>query len=403
MRRSAGWTCFLLGILAFTGLGGIAVDNQESSTERPMNERLGVTHVNGLYNPHPSDTDFLNAGAEAILELGSRSIMVYAFNPAHSYPIDTTWPRFDSLVEVVQHPYYQALFDKPFTTFFLTVYRPDEDDHYWIDGITPAQEAAEAAAMEELASYLLDTYADSGKTFVLMNWEGDWAIRGNYNAEDNPTQTAIDGMIAWLNARQAGINAARDTFTGSGVEIYHAVEVSLVKQPMDDPSRPNVTNAVLPHTTVDLVSYSCWDTGPLGEEFRNALDFIADHLPDTAAFGRESVFIGEYGYPENQPGSVEDVVRNVVETGLDWGVPWLLYWQLYCNEAVNTPVETNDDVRGFWLIRPDGTRSWTYDYLQGLIEADQPEAPEPEPDPDPEPTPDPEPEPAPPRFGCAGG
>jgi hypothetical protein len=40
-----------------------------------------------------------------------------------------------------------------------------------------------------------------------------------------------------------------------------------------------------------------------------------------------------------------------------------VYWQLYCNESRREPVRNNDDVRGFWLLRPDGSRSAMWDEL----------------------------------------
>ena len=89
-----------------------------------------------------------------------------------------------------------------------------------------------------------------------------------------------------------------------------------------------------------------------------ALDYIARHTPDREPFGARNVYLGEFGLPENEfPSSeVKTAVRNTITTALDWGCPCVVYWQLYCNEARRRPVEGNDDVRGFWLLRPDGSR-----------------------------------------------
>ena len=62
----------------------------------------------------------------------------------------------------------------------------------------------------------------TGKTFVLQHWEGDWAIRGNYKPEETPTPQAIEGMAAWLNARQDGVDAARKAVEAKNVHVYHA-------------------------------------------------------------------------------------------------------------------------------------------------------------------------------------
>ena len=82
---------------------------------------------------------------------------------------------------------------------------------------------------------------------------------------------------------------------------------------------------------------------------------------------------GNFGMPENES-SVERIrkmIPGVVQTALDWGCPYIVYWQLYCNELADrrqpTPVTSNDAVRGFWLIRPDGSKAWTWDYFHGLL------------------------------------
>ena len=66
---------------------------------------------------------------------------------------------------------------------------------------------------------------------------------------------------------------------------------------------------------------------------------------------------------------MQKTIRNVVDTSLDWGCPYVVYWQLYCNEAKHQPVHSNADVRGFWLVRPDGSRSWAWDYLKEKLQA----------------------------------
>ncbi|HLU48627.1 MAG TPA: hypothetical protein VK116_11105, partial [Planctomycetota bacterium] len=150
---------------------------------------------------------------------------------------------------------------------------------------------------------------------------------------------------------------------------YHAAEVNRVRDAMEQ-GRPCVTNAVLPHTKVDLVSYSAWDTQDDPALLRRALDFIAKHAPDSKDFGGKNVFIGEFGKPENQTERehVERTVRGVVTTALEWGAPYAVFWQLYCNEARERPVQSAEDVRGFWLIRPDGSHGWASAVLSEMLE-----------------------------------
>ncbi|MCU0918634.1 MAG: hypothetical protein MUC88_29365 [Planctomycetes bacterium] len=380
------WLPFVLGIAL--------VCSAYARPARDLRDIVGVTHVAGKY--HLTDKDFLNEGADQILSLGSRVIKVWFYSGhserlADSYPYRSQWPKVESLVAGAQTPYFRELFRKPFTTYILKVTSLGRDEGYWRKGITAEQEKDEQRQFYELTRHLLTQYRGTGKTFVLQHWEGDWMVRGNFKAEQEPTPEALANMAKWLNARQAGVNQARQELgqgppTPSvalgnrqrGVHVYHAAEVNLVVRSLRS-GFPNVVNRVLPHTKLDLVSYSAWDsatshyTDP--NVLRQALDFIAAHAPDSADFGARNVYMGEFGMPENvhSLAKVQVAVPNAVRTALDWGCPYVVYWQLYCNELkdpqAHPPVRSNDAVRGFWLIRPDGTKAWTWDYFHDLFAA----------------------------------
>ena len=59
--------------------------------------------------------------------------------------------------------------------------------------------------------YFCSKYKGTGKTFVLANWEGDWAVRGttDRSPKSDPTPPRIANMIRWFNARQEGVERAR--------------------------------------------------------------------------------------------------------------------------------------------------------------------------------------------------
>lgn len=346
---------------------------------RALPDILGVTHVAGRY--YLTDKDFLNEGADQILALGSRVIKIWFYGkrherPASVYPYNSNWPEVKSLAEGAQTPYYRELFNKPFTTYILVVTALGRDDGYWRSGITEQQKQDEKQQFYELAKHLLTAYKATGKTFVLQHWEGDWMIRGSVDAKAEPTPVAIKSMVEWLNARQAGVNQARAEVGQHGVAVYHATEVNRVVESMKKGSA-NMVNGVLPATKLDLVSYSAWDSVVEYYEnpqvLRDALDFIAANMPDSPDFGDRNVYMGEFGMPENQYSAeqIEKAITNAVQTGLDWGCPYIVYWQLYCNELrdpkTKPPVKSNDAVRGFWLIRPDGSKAWTWDYFHRLL------------------------------------
>lgn len=346
----------------------------QQKTEKELRDVIGVTHVDGKYCL--TDKDFLNEGADQILALGSRVIKVWFHNPQKSYSFNSKWPQMNSLVEIAKSPYFKQLFDKSMTTYVLMCFSIGRDAAYWRKGITEEQKLDEQHQFYELTKYLLTTYKGSRKTFILQHWEGDWLIRGNYDGKVDPTPEAVSGMIEWLNARQAGVNQAREEVRTDGVWVYHAAEINRVVDSMKK-GKPNMVNMVLPHTKLDLVSYSAWDSTTAHPEdsqvFHNALDFIAANMPDSPDFGNRNVYVGEFGMPENKfpLEQIQKMVPNVVTTALDWGCPYIIYWQLYCNELQDSkeppPVHSNDAVRGFWLIRPDGSKAWTWEYFSGLL------------------------------------
>lgn len=266
---------------------------------------FGVAHVDGKY--FLTTQDFLNEGADQILATGSKVIKVY-LTPKR-YPWNSDWPKnVSSLVQLAQTPYFGSVFSKPFTTYILTVYSLGRDDHYWTQGITAEEAADETRQFYDLSKFLLTTYKGTGKTFVLQHWEGDWALRhGSPKAYDPnylPSPTAVNGMIQWLNARQAGITKARTEVGQTDVHVYGATEANRLEDSME--GKPGVANSVLPHTTVDLASYSSYKFLDTPEHLAQAVDYLAAHLPVTAVFGQNprSVYLGEFGCPENGQGGV---------------------------------------------------------------------------------------------------
>ncbi|HQA00481.1 MAG TPA: hypothetical protein PLT93_20300 [Phycisphaerae bacterium] len=93
------------------------------------------------------------------------------------------------------------------------------------------------------------------------------------------------------------------------------------------------------------------------------------------AFGAKNIYIGEFGWPsvvsEQDPHASPEkslnVIRTTVETALDWGCPYIVYWQLYDNESRVKERPTNDQVRGFYLIKPDGEKALAWDYFYALL------------------------------------
>ncbi len=348
----------LAGLLA--AAGGVAQAQGDPA------EVFGVAHVDGKY--FLTKEDFLDEGADQILATGTKVIKVY-LTPKR-YPWNSAWPgHITSLVEMAQTPYFQSLFSKPFHTYIVTAYAIGREDHYWTAGITPEQAADETRQFYELTKYLLATYKGTGKTFVLQHWEGDWALRHGspkaYDASYDPSEVAVQGMIQWLNARQAGIVKARTEAGPTDVHVYGATEANRLEDSMA--GKPGVANSVLPFTTVDLVSYSCYNFLDTPERLAKAVDYLAAHLPATAVFGQNahSVYLGEFGYPENGHDGASGVnqrMDNAITVVNSKSLPWAVFWQIYDNEPADNSLplplngkENDANLRGYWMVKPDGT------------------------------------------------
>lgn len=370
---------FVLSLLLFTQTAK-DIESQEAPSMRPsLRNIIGINHINSIY--HLTDQDYINEGADRILELGSRVIkLIIRDHLEKYYSFNSEWPEITSLTQAAETPYFQKVFAKPFTTFVLMTFAPGHDIHYFINGMTLEDVERERKTYYDFTKYLLTRYKGTGKTFVFQNWEGDWVLTPPpFDIDRKPDPKAVQGMIDWLNARQDGVQQARDEVGMEGVRVFHAAEVNLVEKAWL--GYPTVTNDVLPKTHCDLYSYSAYDTMAQSEEkFRKALNYLEEKAPDSAAFGSRNIYVGEFGWPENLVGEEKraEMIRYTVETSLELGARYVLFWELYC-DGLKAPVEgrpiRNDDMAGNWLLRPDGTKSAAWNYFETLYKNDDAKAP----------------------------
>ncbi len=354
---------FSLGILISLLIPGSAQESRPDSRTQ-----LGVAHIGGLYSF--SETDYLNEGAGTARAIGAKCIKVSLSldtdNPSPKlYPFHSNWPAVTTLDGLAGTPYYRSLFEKDFETFILTAFRPGRPAAYWREGLSKDDEQAEEDCFAALTRHLLRTYSQTHKTFILQNWEGDWALRGSFDPATKPTPVATEAMIRWLAARQRGVVRARAEFEVKGPRVFHACEVNLVRQAQIQ-SAPSVTTDVLPNVPVDLASYSAWDTKDSPGQFAEALAFIAKHKRLTEPFGQHGVYVGEFGFPESEatPQKAFERTSELLKEAQRFGCPYAVYWQVYCNEPTKKPAKENADYKGFWLVRPDGSRSLICDLFR---------------------------------------
>ena len=163
-----------------------------------------------------------------------------------------------------------------------------------------------------LTEYLLRTYADRSKAFILGNWEGDHWLRDR-------EEQALPVFLA----RQQGIADGRAAVPESRAKVYSMLEMVL----LDCEGKAKLVNTTVPQTTFDLYSLSAW---AYFDELTKALQYIDTRAPDSAAFGEHNCMIGEASGGLNwQPDeTVVERSRRIMTEAREWGCPYVLWWEL---------------------------------------------------------------------------
>lgn len=341
-------------------------------SKNSFSDFIGVTHINPRYSF--SDRDCVLEGAERIRTLGSRSIKFYLspnYRKYYSHHID--WEDYSSPTALAKSPTFSALLDMDFHTFFIGAYIFEEEKYatYWKDTLSSTQKEQEYREIYDLTYYLCTHYQNSGKTFILQNWESDWGSMEEPDPANNPEDAIFDRLTEWTNIRQDAVNQAREDAKTENVRVYHALEVNLIAKALA--GGKTVSNQVIHRTYCDYYSYSAYDTEQDAELFAKALDHLRACAENSQKPGGSRIFVGEFGLPENEFGApeLERMIRTVTEVSREKQVDYILFWQLYDNEAAQSSESTEetqgDCCRGYWLIRPDGTKAITWDYFYGLI------------------------------------
>lgn len=380
----------VLGLTCLKYSSGYAQIASRSSNEttRPVSEVVGITHCDGRYNF--TDKPFLREGADEILKLGSKCIKVWFNDVARKYSYNSKWPaNVNSLsyVDLAKTTYFKELFDMTFKVYSLEMTDGNLEIN-WRDGISKSELKIVSDAYYAFAKYLLTAYRHTGKTFVFQNWEADGHL-DTRNHTEAETKIAIQGMIDWTNARQDAVARARKEIGMEGVAVANAFEVNMVLDNWTPP--PYAIDVVVPYTHNDLYSYSSYASRALDKlnTITRILNYIKTKISPSKMYGEHNLMIGEFGYEERRfpyTKSVNDStandqlisIRTQLEYLLNWGVIYVFDWEIYCNEIAdkNTPVgvavHDNNQFKGFWLRRADGSYTPTYDYFRALFQEDKP-------------------------------
>ena len=249
--------------------------------------------------------------------------------------------------------YRKILEDCDFTYIYLWV----ESDAVWHP--LPQWNDKKEDVYNKMYDYtrnLLTDYNDTGKTFYLGHWEGDWYLLGGFDTSKKEVgDDNIQGMTDWLNIRQQAIEDAKRDTPHTNVNVWGYAEANRITDIAGGGER--VVNSVLPQTSVDYLSYSAYDIqGLSGEEIKTHIGYMDRMIPakDGTPNRGKRVFVGEmafsaeacgYNQREHNDKNIEAFIKF-----FDAGVSQILYWEMYSNE------EQEGKNRGFWLIDDQGQK-----------------------------------------------
>lgn len=310
---------------------------------RSYNYILGTQAIGGHYQ-HGTGNRLIEQ-AEQVKGMGSNLLKIsLAQGAAPNYGSVAAARKAKTTLEYVQaSPELQQALDMDFTWYQAWVH--SFTDANWRDGVNMTEARLYYDEMYALTAWLLERYSGTGKVFMLGNWEGDWLLLGRQNREADPSPAAVDGMIAWMSIRQLAIDNARAAVAHKDVEVYHYIEVNLVKKAMA--GRASIALSVLPKANPDLVSYSAYeaikqspqpDLMSIRQPLEQILTYLEGQLPPKEGLPfKRRVFVGEYGYhaDKSKPLTVKQQYmksRFVMQSAVALDLPFALIWQMYNNE-----------------------------------------------------------------------
>jgi hypothetical protein len=374
-------------------------DPNKGASVPQIKDVFGASHIAGWYNF--TDRPYLLEGLDVYKEFGATSFKTTLTsvngNMESAYHFNHTWPNFNSLKEVAQHPIMDSLFKRNHIkkhTFWTTTknqsfYKngPDFNHENYLD---------QEQQFYDLTKHLLETYGSMNKTFTYQNWEGDWMLRGQgVNWEGNPSlipddiDWEIEGMARLFRARQRGTERARNEHASATAKVFHAIEFNKLWMQKNGAritvmqnNTPSVLGNVIPATRIDLSSWSAYDGGwfdtnnPLGHAMWKGLEVARYYTNETGDLNADfPVQIGEFGINENpdyyqdisNPTGITNRYTRYIGVALGLGIPNFYLWNLYGNDKAGPDdFEWQKDTQynrdflnqwlvGKWLKKPDGT------------------------------------------------
>ncbi|MEP7337140.1 MAG: hypothetical protein ABI977_05300 [Acidobacteriota bacterium] len=350
--------CVLAFVMAAGFPGRSPVVTAQISTVPPppaaRADRFGIYNWNINDAAMPASTNQLEWSAELAAELGTRTIRI-TLATRDDYRLGL--PDNLDMAGLAQLPAYdKVLRDSRFKTVMLTTYSRGAIASNWADGYTPAEYDAERGEIRRLGEYLLSNPAFAGKTFILLNWEGDNAMALWPNK-----RSIWDAYTNWIRSRVEGVKLARQKYAASSAKLFSGLEFNQLNSwqtgqpcgtPISDPVRVDplknrcVVDYVAPQVEVDYYSYSSWrsldnkaenPSESLKQRYKTdltfALSLIKARRPE---IGENNFILGEYGferatYGECNAANHASEMFDALEGANSFQVSYAVFWQIVDN------------------------------------------------------------------------
>lgn len=338
---------------------------------------LGATHMGGKY--YLTDEPYLIEGARKLQQMGFRVAKFFISQKgegAKGYPYNSNWELElnSSFEDMAAHPYFKAALSYDFSTVVLNV----TNTYNLFDTDSPDFQRV-YRDIYNLSIYLLTEYKNRDITFVIKNWEGDWLLRKNSNQTEEwkkypDKELRIANMVKWIEVRQKAVTDARKRVKKTNAKLLLAVEVNRVYDSMNGVE--GVANSILPKVQIDMVSWSAYDGMKSAVGLYKGIEYLKQQMrPTDYMKDRKAVMLGEIGIQENvQKDHIERRMDEFLGVCFALGVDYFIYWELYCNEPFDQsrrdqfwPVREASQMKGLWLVKPDGELSQSGSYLERVL------------------------------------
>ncbi len=303
---------------------------------------LGTHAISGSYKF--TNENMLVEQAKKVRELGSNVLKItLGKNSPEIYGINEVVKSNTTLELFTNNLPYRTVCNMDFKYFFFWVHTLTNVD--WKTTINASQEQVLYNEMYNFVTHLLTVYNNSGKTFFIGNWEGDWLLIPNYDRTVTPSATLLNNMTKWFQIRQRAIDNAKASSASKNVFVYHYIEANLVLKGMN--GEACVAESVIPNVDVDLISYSSYEAikDKTYAVKKSTLEAIFTYLesklkPKSSLPFSRRVFIGEYGYQANASKTETfqaqfNDTKDIMRISFELNIPFSLHWQMYNNEYEN--------------------------------------------------------------------